>query len=168
MRAPYLGFLVAWTVVTGACSPQTENAGSQVRDATPVVSMAPTAVTPAFPDARTSEPGVDERISASQVPPSLPNWQEPMRPGPGVTAPSGMRCPPLDLGGYTVTHYKLPIVVEVVVDETGRVVSVSNVEGQADFESILETARGCTFETPGTYRGQPVATIGTLTLQPGP
>ncbi|MCD4749436.1 MAG: hypothetical protein K8R59_08675 [Thermoanaerobaculales bacterium] len=91
-----------------------------------------------------------------------------MRPGPGVTAPSGMRCPPLDLGGHTLTHYKLPLVVEVVVDETGRVVSAINVEGQPDFDSILETARGCTFERPGMYRGQAVATVGTLTLGPMP
>jgi hypothetical protein len=76
-----------------------------------------------------------------------------------------MRCPPVDLGGHTLTHYKLPLVVEVVVDETGRVVSAINVEGQADFDSILETARGCMFEKPGMYRGQPVAIVATLTIR---
>jgi len=164
MRAPLACLLIGVMAVTTACGPQTQNAAPQVQDATPQVGS-PSATAFVLPDARTPGPGVDERTSASQ-PPGLPDRDKPMRPGPGVTAPSGMRCPPLDLGGHTLTHYRLPLVVEVVVDETGRVVSAINVEGQADFDSILETARGCTFEIPGMYRGRAVATIGTLTLGP--
>jgi hypothetical protein len=79
----------------------------------------------------------------------------------------GLHCPPLDLGGHTLGHYKWPLTVEVVIDARGQVISATNTEGQADFETVLETAKRCTFNTPARYQGRPVPVITTMTFRPG-
>ena len=158
-------WLLAGALLVASCAPVDEKSSSASAE-----TSAPDTKAPGAPQAQAKAAEPTESASpearptdGDEAPPSL----KPMRAGPGVSPPMGLHCPPLDLGGHTLGHYKWPLTVGVIIDSRGRVISATNTDGQADFETVLETAKRCTFTTPATFQGKPVPVITTLTFRPG-